>query len=92
MMTPEQEAVLRAVRKLVDFWHITPGELLADGPIAVPPAAPSPPPVPRPKYRHPVNGETWDGTGSQPQWLKDALTREGYTVEELRTPAEAGPD
>ena len=91
MMTPEQEAVLRAVRKLVDFWHITPGELLADGPVNPAPPAQDLVPAVRPKYRHPLNGETWDGAGSQPQWLKDALTREGYTVEELRMPTEPGP-
>ena len=29
----------------------------------------------------------WDGVGSQPDWLKQALIREGYTVDELRGPA-----
>lgn len=37
-----------------------------------------------PKYCHPVSGDTWDGQGPQPQWLREALTRQGYTVEELR--------
>ena len=41
-------------------------------------------PAVAPKYRHPATGLTWDGEGMQPQWLKDALLREGYTVDELR--------
>ena len=85
-MTAEQQAVLRSIRKLVDFWGITPDEL-ADVP---PPAAPVEPivlPPLTPKYRHPISGETWDGMGTQPQWLRDALTRQGYTVEELRASA-----
>lgn len=35
-------------------------------------------------HRHPVSGETWNGLGSQPQWLRDALLREGYRPSELR--------
>jgi DNA-binding protein H-NS len=83
MLTPEQEAVLRSIRKLVDFWNITASELATDGmvPQEAPPAEAEPAP---PKYRHPRTGETWDGEGSQPQWLREALTRQGYTVEELR--------
>lgn len=83
MKTAEQEAVLRSVRKLVDFWQIEAHEL---GGISPPVAAPLPvvaEPA-RPTYRHPISGETWLGEGSQPEWLKAALTREGYTVEELR--------
>ncbi|HEX5373134.1 MAG TPA: H-NS histone family protein [Aquabacterium sp.] len=81
MKTPEQEAVLRSIRKLIEFWRITPEELEID---------PSEPPVVMhepvlaPKYCHPVSGDTWDGQGPQPQWLKEALTKQGYTVEELR--------
>lgn len=83
MLTPEQEAVVRAIRKLVDFWQIAADELDM-GPQA--PRAPAPPPpAPKgPKYRHPLTQQTWDGEGMQPPWLKDALTREGYTVDELR--------
>ena len=47
-------------------------------------AAPPPPAPTGPKYRHPLTQQTWDGLGLQPSWLKDALTREGYTVDELR--------
>lgn len=83
MRTAEQEAVLRSVRKLIDFWQIEAHEL---GGIAPPVAAPLPTVIEaaRPSYRHPISGETWQGEGSQPEWLKVALTREGYTVEELR--------
>lgn len=84
MRSAEQEAVLRSVRKLVAFWQITADELSGiPEPVKVvvevrPPAGP--------KYRHPRSGETWDGEGPQPAWLREALTRQGYTVEELRLP------
>ena len=83
MKTAEQEAVLRSVRKLIDFWQIEAHEL---GGISPPVATPLPATVEpaRPSYRHPISGETWHGEGSQPDWLKAALTREGYTVEDLR--------
>ena len=35
-------------------------------------------------YRHPITGETWDGAGYQPDWLKRALLAEGYRPQELR--------
>lgn len=82
--TAEQQAVLRSVRKLVDFWQIEPEEL-SDGTRKEAPQPPRPTRVATgPKYQHPVSGVTWDGEGPQPQWLKDALTREGYTVDALR--------
>ncbi|MBI5924091.1 MAG: H-NS histone family protein [Aquabacterium sp.] len=91
MRSAEQEAVLRSVRKLVAFWQITADELSGiPEPVKVveearPPAGP--------KYRHPRSGETWDGEGLQPAWLREALTRQGYTVEELRLPrAEDRPE
>jgi DNA-binding protein H-NS len=31
-----------------------------------------------------VTLEVWDGNGLQPQWLREALIKEGYTVNELR--------
>lgn len=83
MRTAEQEAVLRSVRKLVDFWQIEADELAMDGPARAP-KAPTTPVVKPPKYRHPRTDETWDGEGSQPEWLRLALTRQGYTVDELR--------
>jgi DNA-binding protein H-NS len=82
MKTAEQEAILRSVRKLVSFWEITADEL--DG---IPTPAPVVEAIPVQavtKYRHPITQETWNGEGSQPQWLREALTREGYTVDELR--------
>jgi DNA-binding protein H-NS len=84
MMTPEQQAVLRAIRKLADFWQITSDEL---GGLDSAPARPAQPVVVAPalpKYRHPRTGETWDGEGSQPPWLREALTKQGYTVDELK--------
>ena len=78
---PEKLAALRTVRKLVEFWNISPQELR--GPL--PPAPPSPPPGTLPiRYRHPVSGETWDGQGEHPAWLRDALLKQGYTVDELK--------
>jgi DNA-binding protein H-NS len=78
---PEKLAALRTVRKLVEFWQIRPQELR--GPL---PPAPPPPPAPAAaiRYRHPVSGQTWDGQGEHPQWLRDALLKEGYTVDELK--------
>lgn len=80
-----RRAALNAARTLVEFWGITPEQIERA-------------PAPRmelqakaPRYRHPVHGHCWDGEGSQPQWLKDALIREGYTVEELRVPQETAP-
>ena len=85
MKTAEQEAVLRSVKKLIEFWHIQPEELVDHTP-GGPCVAPEPPPQALPKYKHPMTGETWNGEGSQPQWLREALTRGGYTVDELRHP------
>lgn len=84
MLTPEQEAVVRSVRKLIDFWQITPRELGASSRPARTVSAPVRVEVKVVKYRHPRSGDTWDGEGSQPEWLRHALTKEGYTVEELR--------
>jgi len=87
---PEKLAALRTVRKLVEFWQIRPQELR--GPPPPPPPPPAGPVAIR--YRHPVSGETWDGQGEHPQWLRDALLKEGYTVDALKravteTPSEA---
>jgi len=64
--TPEQEAAIRSIRKLIDFWQIELEELIVEGAQAVRPA-----PVVEValKYRHPVSGETWNGQGGQPVWL-----------------------
>jgi DNA-binding protein H-NS len=77
---PEKLAALLKIRKLMDFWRITPGEL-RHAPRPVAPPAPAPAPY---RYRHPRTLLGWDGQGAQPAWLRMALLREGYTVEELR--------
>ncbi len=75
----EKVATIRKIRKLMEFWRITPAELRG-----------RPVPVVRSqvraeiRYRHPVTRDVWDGAGAQPQWLRDALIKEGYTVDELR--------
>ena len=87
MLTAEQEAILRSIRKLIDFWQISPDELgLEDFPEIVRKVE-APPPPSGPKYQHPRTGETWNGEGSQPPWIREALTKEGYTVDELRCPS-----
>ena len=78
---PEKLAALRTVRKLVEFWNISPQELR--GPLPPPPPASTPGTLPI-RYRHPVSGETWDGQGEHPGWLRDALLKQGYTVDELK--------
>jgi len=75
--TPEQESALRTIRRMVEFWDISMDDIRRA------PAPPKPPPPPT-KYRHPMTGEEWNGTGPQPQWLRKALLDEGFTVEELR--------
>ncbi len=84
---PEKIAAIRKIRKLMDFWQIQPHELRGR-PVSV--AVPAAAPVVR--YRHPINGMTWDGVGSQPPWLREALLREGYTPEELRRAAQPLPE
>ncbi|MFL6679675.1 MAG: H-NS family nucleoid-associated regulatory protein [Burkholderiaceae bacterium] len=87
---PEKLAALRTVRKLVEFWNITDQELR--DPLPPPPAPPLAGTLPI-RYRHPVSGETWDGQGEHPAWLREALLKQGYTVDELKravTQAEGG--
>lgn len=75
------------IRTLVEYWGITPEELAHD---VVPPVPAAPPPEAPAmvKYRHPVTGDTWDGNGAHPQWLRDALLKEGFTVEQLKPQAD----
>jgi DNA-binding protein H-NS len=75
----ERIAAIRKIRKLMDFWRITPAELRGR-PV---PAARSQQPA-EIRYRHPVTLDVWDGCGTQPLWLREALIKEGYTVDELR--------
>ncbi len=87
MRTPEQEAAVRAILKLMEFWGIAPEELGTDLPEPTEnhlPVIQAAALLPAIKYRHPVSGDTWDGEGAQPDWLRAALTKEGYTVEELK--------
>ena len=78
----QRRIALDQCRQLIDFWNINSREI-RDATLA--PTAPLPP-----KYRHPIEGHTWDGEGSQPEWLKRALIKEGYTVSELRVVVTAG--
>lgn len=81
----EKIAAIRKIRKLMDFWRISPNELRGR-PAVVPRPSATPQEI---RYCHPVSGDTWDGQGVQPQWLREALLREGYTVDELRQAAQA---
>jgi DNA-binding protein H-NS len=84
---PEKVAAIRKIRRLMDFWQIDPHEL--KGVVVTVPRRKAP--VETHRYRHPITGDTWDGRGSQPDWLRAALIREGYTVDELRVASgEAG--
>lgn len=87
-----KEVVLRQVRQLMEFWSITPQELeqaWREGPDPAPAPAQGSGTV---KYRHPVSGLTWDGSGAHPDWLRQALLQEGYTVAEMRPENQPGAD
>lgn len=87
----ERAAVLARIQSLIEFWGITLEELEAPTPEPAPPTGPLPV-----KYRHPVSGDTWDGVGPHPEWLRHALLKEGLRVEELKPtatpPVVPGPD
>lgn len=80
------EPVIARIQSLMSFWGITLDDLEAPTPPAPPPAGPLPV-----KYRHPVSGETWDGQGAHPEWLRHALLKEGMRVEELKPTDGQGP-
>ena len=80
-------ALIRRIRTLMEFWSITEDELQRVRPRRAVVQAPA-----EIKYRHPVSGDTWDGQGPQPDWLRRALLREGFTVEELRQAAQVTPE
>lgn len=78
--------VVHQLRQLVQFWDITEIELKR-------PSRPRRSAVSQTvKYRHPVTGETWSGMGPQPGWLKTALVRDGYRVEDLRVEVDGQPE
>ncbi|MDQ5898327.1 MAG: hypothetical protein RLZZ592_1838 [Pseudomonadota bacterium] len=78
----ERQVALRKIRRLMAFWRIEPHELRGRlEPVSESVAAPEI------RYRHPVTGAGWSGQGPQPEWLREALIREGYTVDELRRAA-----
>jgi len=80
-------SALRQARRLVEFYRITADELVGSTPAtAVAPAdvvEASTAAVRPVKYRHPVTGDTWDGVGAHPQWMRQALLQDGYRVAEL---------
>jgi DNA-binding protein H-NS len=91
----QRAAIIHRIRTLMEFWGITVTQLRhfkAKPPVQAPAASP--------KYRHPTTGATWDGQGPQPEWLRNALLKEGFTVEHLRQasaaatglPTEGGTD
>jgi DNA-binding protein H-NS len=82
----EKAAVIHRIRTLMEYWSITPEDLESFEPPAAE-ASVSPAAI---KYRHPLSGETWDGCGPHPQWLRDALLKDGFTVDQLRAAAEDG--
>lgn len=75
----KRKIVLHQLRQLVQYWDITEQELRSGGKHDGMSA-----PSETVRYRHPVSGETWSGEGPQPLWLKAALVKEGYRVDELR--------
>ena len=77
----ERAAVIARIEALMEYWGITVADLEGETPDLPPPAVAPPRTV---KYRHPVTGDTWDGDGSHPDWLRSALLKEGYRLDELR--------
>lgn len=79
-LSREQRAVLARIQQICEFWDIEPNELHGQHtPVVEKPVVP----VSTIKYRHPVTGETWNGEGAHPEWLRQALLKEGYRVAEL---------
>ena len=82
-------SALRQARRLVEFYRITAEELSdtpspAESTVQPEEAAQSCTQPARPvKYRHPVTGDTWDGVGPHPDWMRQALLKDGYRVAEL---------
>jgi DNA-binding protein H-NS len=77
-----RERALHVARQLVEVWRMEPRERTGRRPSRTRPDA-----TPAGKYRHPGTGESWNGMGAQPEWLRRALGKEGYRVAELRADA-----
>jgi DNA-binding protein H-NS len=84
----ERAAVLARIEALMEYWGITVDDLMS--PTPEPDTLPTAQALPV-KYRHPVTGDTWDGQGPHPDWLRRALLQEGLRVDELRPGATAPP-
>lgn len=65
----------------MDFYRITPQELGQEVDQTHAEVGEASPPV---RYRHPATGQTWDGRGPHPQWMRQALLQDGYRVDDLR--------
>ena len=77
----ERAAAIDRICTLMDFWGITPDDLLsADTALSASSVAHDA----GVKYRHPLSGATWNGRGEHPEWLRSALLKEGYRLDELR--------
>lgn len=73
----EKRIALLKIKMLMEFWNISVQDIARASPAL-------PPPVRAARYQHPHTGDAWDGEGRQPDWLRRALLKEGFTVEELR--------
>ncbi len=62
------------VRALMNAHGISLEEILDEGPVTAGHVT----------HRHPVTGQTWNGMGVQPEWLRNALLTEGYRPGDLR--------
>jgi DNA-binding protein H-NS len=84
-LTQAQRAALSRIEGLMEYWRIS-AEEIRGAPTDI-----APPRRPKIKYQHPKTGETWDGEGPHPDWLRHALLKEGYMVSEL-APSESLAD
>ena len=83
-----RQIALERIRALMAMWHISVADLRQAQ--REPAGAPTAEATRPPKYVHPKTGESWDGTGTHPDWLRRALLKEGYTVAELAQAARDG--
>jgi len=76
----ERAAAIRWIRTQMADYGLTMEELEAAGCFDLPP--PPPPPPPPACYRN-AEGQTWDGQGEMPDWLRRAVNA-GQSVEFFR--------